>query len=302
MQICTRPRWRNAMFQKRRFRIEGSDSLNLPVLSLLCAWARHLKTRTQRSQPICTSMLPASKTPVNQKKSIILTPCTSTQWKRTNTRKWTKRETPNSYIKLLNYRHQIVRFLQKTRAWSRLHTTLAQIIPPSEYTLYWKFFHRSRFLSNLRLPWKTRVALKIFTVLNIDFTLRIFNNLRLPWKQSFLCNFSLYWIYFLHSEFWATRACPEKQSVPWIHSPEYIFFIIQDVWATCACPEKRVALEFFTVLNTYFLSFRIFEQLALALKFFKPGEAAALPDPPPRTPMRVLMPWPNTFRFKITNK
>jgi len=32
--------------QKRRFRIEGSDSLHLPVLSLLCAWTRNLKTRT----------------------------------------------------------------------------------------------------------------------------------------------------------------------------------------------------------------------------------------------------------------
>jgi len=27
---------------KRRFRIEGSDSLHMPVLSLLCAWTRHL--------------------------------------------------------------------------------------------------------------------------------------------------------------------------------------------------------------------------------------------------------------------
>jgi len=26
---------------KQRFRIEGSDSLHLPVLSLLCTWARH---------------------------------------------------------------------------------------------------------------------------------------------------------------------------------------------------------------------------------------------------------------------
>ena len=49
------------------FRIVWSDSLSLPVLSLLCAWARHLKTRTQRSQATRTSMLPASKTPVNQK-------------------------------------------------------------------------------------------------------------------------------------------------------------------------------------------------------------------------------------------
>jgi len=46
----------------------------------------------------------------------------------------------------------------------------------------------------------------------------------------------------------------------------------------------------FTVLK-YFLSFRIFEQVALALKtkfalkFFKTGGAAAPHNPPPRTPM-----------------
>ena len=40
--------------------IERSDSLHLPVLSLLCAWARHFKTRTQRGQAICTSVRLAS--------------------------------------------------------------------------------------------------------------------------------------------------------------------------------------------------------------------------------------------------
>jgi len=49
--------------------------------------------------------------------------------------------------------------------------------------------------------------------------------------------------------------------------------------------KNRVVLEFFTVPNMYFLLFRIFEQLALALKtefalkFFKPGGR-----PPPRPP------------------
>jgi len=47
-----------------------------------------------------------------------------------------------------------------------------------------KFFHRSRFLSNLRLPWKNRVALKFFTVLNILFIIQ---------------------------DFWATCACPENR-------------------------------------------------------------------------------------------
>jgi len=57
--------------------------------------------------------------------------------------------------------------------------------------------------------------------------------------------------------------------------------------------KNRVALEFFTVLNMYFLSFRIFEQLALALKtefsleIFNPGGRLP-PDPPPRTPVGLL--------------
>jgi len=98
-------------------------------------------------------------------------------------------------------------------------------------------FYHSGFLSNLRLPWNTEFALKIFTVLNILYI----------------------------QDFWATCPCREKQSVPWIHCIEYIFFIIQDYWATCACLENRFCPDM-TVLNTYFLSFRTFEQLALALK------------------------------------
>jgi len=45
--------------------------------------------------------------------------------------------------------------------------------------------------------------------------------------------------------------------------------------------KNRLALEFFTILNMYFLSSRIFEQLALALKtefalkFFKPPASYA---------------------------
>jgi len=128
---------------------------------------------------------------------------------------------------------------------------------------------------------------KFFTVHDFWETCACPEKSELPW------NFSLYWIYFLHSgflttcacpekqscpeifhsieytfyiqEFWATCACPEKQSVPWNFTPYGIFFTIQDSWATCACPEKTVALKFFTVLNMFF-TFRSFEQFALALK------------------------------------
>jgi len=105
-------------------------------------------------------------------------------------------------------------------------------------SLCWIYiFYHSGFLSNLRLAWKPRVALKCFTALKYFHPSVFLSNLRLPWKQD------LHWIYCI----------------------EYIFFIIQDFWATCACPESRTCIEF-TVLNMYFLSFRIFEQLALALK------------------------------------
>ena len=73
------------------------------------------QTRTQSSQAICTSVLPASKTPVNQKiyhlNTLHLYPA--------QTRKRTKKELANSYTKLFNYRHPIVRFLRKWRAWTR---------------------------------------------------------------------------------------------------------------------------------------------------------------------------------------
>jgi len=87
--------------------------------------------------------------------------------------------------------------------------------PPSEYTLNtlcWKFFHRSGFLINLRLPG----------------------------KQSLPDNFHCIEYTFCIQDFWATCACPEKQTVPWIHCIAYIFFIFQDFWATCPCPENRV--------------------------------------------------------------
>ena len=65
------------------------------------------------------------------------------------------------------------------------------------------------------------------------------SNSRLPWKTKLPRKVLLYGMYFLHSEFLSNLRLP---------------------WKT------EFALEFFTVLNMYFLSFRIFEQLTLALK------------------------------------
>ena len=47
----------------------------------------------------------------------------------------------------------------------------------------------------------------------------------------------------------------------------------------------------FTVLNMYVLSFRIFEQLLLALKFSR-REGGSLPRPPPRAPMTARNSFP----------
>jgi len=169
----------------------------------------------------------------------------------------------------------------------------------TEYTVL-KFFHHSAFSSNLRLPWKTEFALKIFTVLNIFFANQDFwATLRLPWKtvcalkfltvlnilftfkvfeqfalalKNRVCpEFTVFNIYFYHSGFWATCPCPEKQSLPWIHCVE-IFFIIQDFWATCACPEKQSlpwihCVEIFFIIQDFWATCACPEKQTLPWKF-----------------------------------
>ena len=125
--------------------------------------------------------------------------------------------------------------------WSRLQTTLAQI-------------------ARIGPKW-------MYIVLNILSPFTSFEQLALALKkQSCPELFLLYGIYFLHSEFLTTCACPENRVSPEIsHCIEYIFhhsgFLSNFVLSlkNRGCPE-------FTVLIIYFLSFRIFEQLALALK------------------------------------
>ena len=126
------------------------------------------------------------------------------------------------------------------------------------------FFHRSRFL---RLPSKNRVGLKLFTVLNILFTFRIFNNLRLPWKQSFPWNFSLYWNIIYHSGFLSNFALALKNRV----ALEFFTVFHMCLYHSGFLSDSRLpwktefALKLFTVLNILF-TFRSFEQLTLALK------------------------------------
>ena len=69
---------------------------------------------------------------------------------------------------------------------------------------------------------------------------------------------------FYHSEFWTTCNCPEKQSCPEIFHCVEIFFISQDLQLSLTL-KTECALKIFTLFNILF-TFRIFEQLALALK------------------------------------
>ena len=193
MQICTRLRWRSAMFQKRRFRIVWSDSLSLPVLSLLCAWARHLKTRTQRSQAICTSLLPASKTPVNQKIYHLKTLhfyAAKTNKERVTGFLYQAVELPTSDCWIFT---EIKRGLgpdqspyNQSRRWSGLHTKLAHIArnaPKWIYTVLKIFFTVHGFWATCTYP--------EFTVLNIYLlSFRIYEQLALT-KTELLWKFSL---------------------------------------------------------------------------------------------------------------
>ena len=185
---------------------------------------------------------------------------------------------------------------------------------------YWQFLHRSRPSNNLRLPCKNRVALKfplywiyflhsgfltarpcpenrvslkIFTVLNVFFTIqdfwatalalkyrvaqfivlntlltfRSFEQLALALKNRGCPEFTVLNIYFLSFRIFKQLALAlKKQSCPGIiHCTEYVFFIIQDFWGTSAPLKNIVTLKIFTVWNILFI-FRNFEQLALALE------------------------------------
>jgi len=117
-------------------------------------------------------------------------------------------------------------------------------------TLHWKFFHRSAFLNNLHLSWKTEFSLNFFTVLTIYFlSFRTFEQLSLALKNRLTWNYSLYWNTFIIQDFWATYVCPGN-----FHCIEYTFYI-QDFWATCACPEnKECALNSLTECTFFYHS------------------------------------------------
>jgi len=144
----------------------------LPVLSLLCAWARHLKTRTQRGQATPTSVRPASKTPVNQKICHLNT-------LHPYQRKLENEQRESYQILLASCWNTDIRLFDfyrlgpdqshynQSRLWSRLHTTLTQITrikPKWIYTEYivLNIFSPFDIFEQLELALKNRVCPKIF--------------------------------------------------------------------------------------------------------------------------------------------
>ena len=142
-------------------------------------------------------------------------------------------------------------------------------------------FYHSGLLSNLRLPWHTEFALKIFTVLNILLHFKIFEKLALALKNKVCSEFTVLNIYVLSFSIFEQLAlamkntsCPEMfycieiffsfrifeqlaralkagfslNSLYWIY-----IFIIQDFWATCFCPEKHELPWYFSLYWNVFI-------------------------------------------------
>ena len=130
-------------------------------------------------------------------------------------------------------------------------------------------------------------ALKIFTVLNILFTFRIFEQLALALKNRVCLEFTYWKHIFIIQDFWTTCSCAGKQSCPEIfHCFEILkyFLLFRNFEQLALALKTKFALNFFTGLK-YFLSFKNFEQFAhalkteFALKFFKPRDGS-IPRPP----------------------
>ena len=90
--------------------------LCLPVLSLLCAWTRHLKTRTQRSQAICTSVLSLLKLLLIKKYIILILNTLHLYPAKTNKDSKTNKERVTGFLyKALELPTSDFRFLQKAK-------------------------------------------------------------------------------------------------------------------------------------------------------------------------------------------
>ena len=88
--------------------------------------------------------------------------------------------------------------------WSRLHTTLAQIarIAPKWIYTVLDIFSPFTIFEQLALALQKQSCPEIFHCIEYTFYIQDFwATLCLPWKTELPRNFSLYWIYILHSGF-----------------------------------------------------------------------------------------------------
>ena len=234
MQICTRLWWRNAMLEVTV--PDRRDSLPTPAcvivavrLSIALEDAHskgpsNLHVRAARTKNLTLKLLVKKIYHLN---ILQLYPA------QTRERKERVTEFLNQAVDLLTSDCSIsteneglvqVSHYNQSRLWSILYTTLAQITrnTPSEHTLklntlYWKCFHRSGFLSylrlpwnfllywiyffhsgllsNLRLPWQTEFARNTFKRIYIFYHSGFLSNLRLPWNFSLYRNIFYHWRY-----------------------------------------------------------------------------------------------------------
>jgi len=180
MQICTRRLWRNAMFWKRRFRNVWSYSQNLPVLSLMCAWARHRRALegAKHSARLCCPLLKL----LLIKKSIILTPCTSTQRKLENEQRKSHRILISSCattdIRLFDFYGKRglgpdQSHYDQSRLWSRLLAQIKRIASKWIYTVF-KNFSPFTIFEKLALALKNQSCPEIFHCIEYTFYIQDF--------------------------------------------------------------------------------------------------------------------------------
>ena len=148
------------------------------------------------------------------------------------------------------------------------------------------YFLHSGFVTTFAWP-ANRLSPDIFHCIEYSFYYSWFlSNGACPEKKTELpSNFSLYWIYFLHSGFlsnlhlrWNTEGALNTQY--WIYIFYYSGFLsnLRLPWKT------ELPWKFSLYLNIFYHS-GFLGNLRLPWKQSLPWGAAAIPDPPPRTPM-----------------
>jgi len=211
------------------------------------------QTRTQWHQAICTSVLPASETPVNQKiyhlNTLHLCPVKTNKDSKTNKERVTEFFnqavelstsdcsifTENEGLVQIKSLQPITTLVLITNCTSPNYTDRPQV----NIHCIENFFTAHDFWATCACPEKNRVALKFFTLLNILFTFRSFEQLALALKHRGCPEFIVLNIYFLLFRIFEHLALALKKRVALNFHGRAFPFDNQGFWTTCACPEKQ---------------------------------------------------------------